>query len=50
MCIGLRRYWKRRLLRILPAYYSAVVLVYILAVPLQRQPWVSLEAKCASSC
>ncbi len=36
----------RRLWRILPAYYSALTLVHFLAMPLQRQPGVSQEAKC----
>ena len=46
---GCCSYYKRRLLRIVPAYYSAIALIYVLVLPLQRLPWVSPEAKCATA-
>ncbi|KAK9841795.1 hypothetical protein WJX81_003721 [Elliptochloris bilobata] len=39
------RYYMRRVLRIVPAYYSALALVYLVALPLQHLPRVSQEAK-----
>ncbi|KAK9819568.1 hypothetical protein WJX81_007717 [Elliptochloris bilobata] len=39
------RYVRRRLLRIVPAYYSALALVRLLAMPLNDLPGVSREAK-----
>ncbi len=41
------RYLWRRALRILPAFYSALALVRLLAVPLARHPSVPEEVKCA---